>query len=331
MNGNKSESGALNPEANPNANPDPLLSLAKAFDEDRPQPAEPAEPAVENGGESAGGGNPDAEDPAAGAEEGGAGEEGNGDGEDKLKEQSNKNKFEESAYGLQKRIGKLTAQKKAALEEVEALKSQLAELRAKAAKGGGEAREASDPLESLDSQEDIDEYAQSLRSERDAALKLLASGEEEFEVGGRAFTRERVAEYLESVNRALELKVPARRKAVAEKAAAAARRADMEKMARETFDWASDENSAGSQWVRAQLSDPELSSNLPMLLGYAYEGLGVTKIRKNYQDRAAAKKRGQPAPTPPPAGGNAGAPSLRNADGSFNQELAKQLLWKDES
>lgn len=325
------ESGAPNPEVNP-VN-DPMASLIAAFAdaEDAPAnpPVGPSEPAEPHGGAPAipeGGGE---------TEGSGEGEEGEGggqnadEGEERLREESGKNKFEESAYGLQKRIGKLTAQKKAAYEEVEALKSQLAELQKKVAGRGAGAGARPDPIEGANSEEELEKYAQFSRAERDAAIRLLSSQEDEFELGGKVYTRAQIVDYLESVNDALEYKIPARKAKLAAKSALESKRARMAEEARKSFDWAADENSVGSQWVKAQLADPDLEANLPMLLGYAFEGLGVTKIRKNFATQKAKRRPADSPATPPPSAPKGAQPSFRRPDGSFDKELALTNLWKD--
>lgn len=322
------ESGAPNPEANPVNDPIASLSGAFADEEDASSnpPAEPSEPAEPHGGAPAlpeGGG--EAEVPEGG-EEGGQNAD---EGEDRLREESGKNKFEESAYGLQKRIGKLTAQKKAAYEEVEALKSQLAELQKKVAGRGAGAGARPDPIEDANSEEELEKYAQFSRAERDAAIRLLSSQEDEFELGGKVYTRAQIVDYLESVNDALEYKIPARKAKLAAKSALESKRARMAEEARKSFDWAADENSVGSQWVKAQLADPDLEANLPMLLGYAFEGLGVTKIRKNFATQKAKRRPADSPATPPPSAPAKAQPSFRRPDGSFDKELALTNLWKD--
>lgn len=322
------ESGAFNPEENPVNDPIASLSGAFADEEDAPAnpPAEPSESAELNGGASAppeGGG--EAEGPEGG-EEGGQNAD---EGEDRLREESGKNKFEESAYGLQKRIGKLTAQKKAAYEEVEALKSQLAELQKKVAGRGAGAGARPDPIEDANSEEELEKYAQFSRAERDAAIRLLSSQEDEFDLGGKVYTRAQIVDYLESVNDALEYKIPARKAKLAAKSALESKRARMAEEARKSFDWAADENSVGSQWVKAQLADPDLEANLPMLLGYAFEGLGVTKIRKNFATQKAKRRPADSPATPPPSAPKGAQPSFRRPDGSFDKELALTNLWKD--
>ena len=103
----------------------------------------------------------------------------------------------------------------------------------------------------------------------------------------------------------------------------------MAEEARKSFDWATDENSVGSQWVKAQLADPDLEANLPMLLGYAFEGLGVTKIRKNFATQKAKRRPADSPATPPPSAPKGAQPSFRRPDGSFDKELALTNLWKD--
>ena len=103
----------------------------------------------------------------------------------------------------------------------------------------------------------------------------------------------------------------------------------MAEEARKSFDWAADENSVGSQWVKAQLADPDLEANLPMLLGYAFEGLGVTKIRKNFATQKAKRRPADSPATPPPSAPKGAQPSFRRPDGSFDKELALTTLWKD--
>lgn len=322
------ESGAFNPEENP-VN-DPIASLSGAFadaeDASANPPAEPSEPAEPHGGAPA---LPEGGGEAEGPEEGEEGGQNADEGEDRLREESGKNKFEESAYGLQKRIGKLTAQKKAAYEEVEALKSQLAELQKKVAGRGADAGARPDPIEDANSEEELEKYAQFSRAERDAAIRLLSSQEDEFELGGKVYTRAQIVDYLESVNDALEYKIPARKAKLAAKSALESKRARMAEEARKSFDWAADENSVGSQWVKAQLADPDLEANLPMLLGYAFEGLGVTKIRKNFATQKAKRRPADSPATPPPSAPKGAQSSFRRPDGSFDKELALTTLWKD--
>ena len=322
------ESGAFNPEENPVNDPIASLSGAFADEEDAPAnpPAEPSEPAEPHGGAPA---LPEGGGEAEGPEEGEEGGQNADEGEDRLREESGKNKFEESAYGLQKRIGKLTAQKKAAYEEVEALKSQLAELQKKVAGRGAGAGARPDPIEDANSEEELEKYAQFSRAERDAAIRLLSSQEDEFELGGKVYTRAQIVDYLESVNDALEYKIPARKAKLAAKSALESKRSRMAEEARKSFDWAADENSVGSQWVKAQLADPDLEANLPMLLGYAFEGLGVTKIRKNFATQKAKRRPADSPATPPPSAPKGAQPSFRRPDGSFDKELALKTLWKD--
>ena len=246
--------------------------------------------------------------------------------DDEQKEMQNaaeKNEFERSAHGLHKRIGKLTAKNKAQLEEIETLKSRISELE-KSSKQENE--KPTDEIEALNSLEDVDKYADNARKERATAFKMLSSDDDEFVVNGTTYSRGKIAEYIENLNTILDLKLPARKRAIKAVETSKQMRSKYEQQAKDTFDWYADSTTAGSQWVKEQLDDPNLTAKLPMLLGYAYKGLEVLNVQNKFADKRAVKT----APTKPvapqsePVKTKAG---FFRADGSFDQDLAKKHLW----
>lgn len=246
---------------------------------------------------------------------------------EQLETAAGKNKFENQAYGWQKRIGKLTAQKKQALAEIDELKRQIDELKSK------KPQKPADPVDALVSQEEIDAYAAQVAEERQSALRLLASTDDSFEVGGATYSRDDILRYVDSLDAVLQQRLPARSKALRDKSFIEAKSAEMQRQAEQAFDWYADKDSAGRKWVDEQLADPELTANLRVLLAYAYEGLTVNGIRKKYaaNGKGATAAKSVPASAHAPAGGGAGknnqSPKYYNADGSINVDLARNHIF----
>lgn len=246
---------------------------------------------------------------------------------EQLETAAGKNKFENQAYGWQKRIGKLTAQKKQALAEIDELKRQIDELKSK------KPQKPADPIDALASQEEIDAYAAQVAEERQSALRLLASPDESFEVSGATYSRDDILRYLESLDSVLQQRLPARAKALRDKSMLDAKSAEMQRHAEQSFDWYADKDSAGRKWVDEQLADPDLTANLRVLLAYAYEGLTVNGIRKKYaaNGKGATAAKSVPPSVRAPSGGNAGnnnqSPKYYNADGSINVDLARNHIF----
>lgn len=272
-----------------------------------------------------------AESSPKGTEEG---TDNNGGGDDREEDKevealSRKNKYEKEAYGLHKRISTLTARNKAAQEEISSLKRQIAELEKASTTAAGNTK----PIDEIDGLEDesaLEKYADSIRKERAAAIRLLKSSDDEFDLGGETYSRDQIAGYLDELNAILDKRLPSRASAIKSKADFDAKRAAAQSEAESSFDWFGDENSVGRQWVDKQLNDPDLSANLPMLLSYAFEGLGITKLRKQFSDKKAQRGVGQHNPTTVPSVGTERKQlTFRRADGSFDQDLAEQHLFDE--
>lgn len=195
------------------------------------------------------------------------------DGEsDEIKKASELNDFEKMAFGFKKRIGKITAQKKAKDAEIDALKAEIKKLKS--------SKSSASSIEDLDSLESAQTLLEKTKSERREMLKLLSSSEDEIEISGKLYPRSEVVSYVEKLSEAIDEKIPSRILSLKKSEALSAKKEKIEELAKQTFKELEDEDSPMSRWVRAQMEDENFEANKLMLLAYAFKGLNVSKLRE---------------------------------------------------
>lgn len=220
---------------------------------------------------------------------GGADETGEAESEE-IQKAGELNPFEKAAYGWRKRVDKLTYKNKEKDAIIAQLKSQVDEYR-KREKG------TSNALEEIETQEELDDLLYNVRSERRKMLDLLDSDEDEMEVNGKTYSRREVRGYVETLNEMLDVQIPAKKDKLQKKESRRKKLEENRELAKKTFPELQDEDSAMSHWVAQQMEDENLQENLPMLLGYAFKGLNVTKLR----EKIAGSKKPEKKPEDKPA------------------------------
>lgn len=216
---------------------------------------------------------------------GGADETGEAESEE-IQKAGELNPFEKAAFGWRKRVDKLTYRNKQKDAEIERLKSQLGEYR-KREKG------TSNALEEIETQGELDDLMYDVRSERRRMLDFLDSDEDEMQLNGKTYSRREVRGYVETLNDMLDVQIPAKKDKLQKKQSRRKKLEENRELAKKTFPELQDEDSAMSHWVAQQMEDENLQENLPMLLGYAFKGLNVTKLREKI---AGSKKPAQKKP-----------------------------------
>lgn len=229
---------------------------------------------------------------------------------------------------IQKRIGKLTAQKKTAEEENEDLRAELEKLRQ-----GVPAESPGAGLEEFSTEESLAGYEAQASDLYDELADIEPEdyrepddgGEPVVEVNGRKCTRAEVKALKTTLRKTLKVGIPARRKQLEGKRAFADERAQAEHQASLLFPGYNDPESADGQWLHAALENPKWKTLLenyadaPVLLGLLREG------SKALQARTTQRKKSDDSPSPPSLGG--GTP---NTDELMETMLSGEAL-PDES
>lgn len=271
--------------------------------------------ASQNGtGESDGGG-ASGEDGGQGGQDGGNADDGAG------------NPFERSARGWQKRVDKLTAQKKAKDDRIRELESEIEALKSGRSEHKHENTQQGNPVERIATVEELDKYAADTRAERDKVLALLSSPDPDFEIGGNVYTREQVAGYLKILNADLDERIPAKRGQLSFGSTLAEKAKENDALIAKTFpDFK--EGSAEDEWINEQLSDRFFEANKKVLLHYAWRGLAASKIEAKYREKRAGKgaARNVPPAAPSDSAQVAQKPDAFNEDGSVKLDFASKMF-----
>ena len=250
-------------------------------------------------------------------------------GESDSDEGVNDNPFEKSAKGWQKRVNKLTAQKKAKDDEIELLKREIQELKSgRSMAEKQQPKPAKNPVDDINDLAKLDEYLTQTRVERDKVLEMLSTDAPDFEVGDTVYTREQILGYLKILNSDLDEAIPARRKSLAFGAEVKAKAEANDALIAKNFpDFK--EGSAEDEWIKEQLSDQFFEANKKILLHYAWRGLTLSQVESKYKAERASKvaKAVPPAPT---SSASASVSSTKRAilqDGSVDRNFAMRNLF----
>lgn len=224
---------------------------------------------------------------------------------------------------LHKRVDTLTAREYALKKENAGLKRQIEASRKKTDdEPTGDLRLARQ-IDAVQDQTQLDSIADKMREKRSYLRGLLKQDEirvPDGQGGESEVQRQTVIDALENIDRALDVNVAKKRAELEGIARRQAKRQDSMKSAEGLFKWFADTQSAGRRFVDETLADPDISENLPVLIGYAWEGF----LARNARQAQAAKKAVQPATKPAVAAPNAAAADKTdtgetkfNADGSL--------------
>lgn len=237
------------------------------------------------------------------------------------------NPFERSARGWQKRVDKLTAQKKAKDDRIRELESEIEALKSGRSEHKHENTQQENPVERIATVEELDKYAADTRAERDKVLALLSSPDPDFEIGGQVYTREQVAGYLKILNADLDERIPAKRGQLSFGSALAEKAKENDALIAKTFpDFK--EGSAEDEWINEQLSDKFFEANKKVLLHYAWRGLAASKIEAKYREKRAGKGAARTIPPAAPSDSAqvAQKPDAFNEDGSVKLDFASKMF-----
>ena len=259
-------------------------------------------------------------------------EQGNDEGEnDEDGEPNQDNPFEKSAKGWQKRINKLTAQKKAKDDEIELLKREIQELKSGRSQPQQQTKSAKNPVDDINDLDKLDEFTTRTRIERDKVLEMLSSDEPDFEIGDEIYTREQILGYLKILNSDLDEAIPARKKSLSYAAMLQEKSKENDALIAKNFpDFK--EGSAEDEWIKEQLSDQFFEANKKILLHYAWKGLTLSQVEAKYKDKSATtstKKVLPPAPASSASSPRISASNVVSKDGSLNRDFAAKLLFQD--
>ena len=239
------------------------------------------------------------------------------------------NPFEKSARGWQKRVNKLTAQKKAKDDEIELLKREIQELKSGRSSTQQQQPKAKNPVDDVSSLEQLDDLANRTRAERDKVLEMLSTDAPDFEVGDEIYTREQILGYLKILNADLDEAIPTKRKALSFQAEVQSKaKANDDLIAKNFPDFK--EGSAEDEWIKEQLSDQFFEANKKILLHYAWRGLTQSQVETKYKaDRAKATKKLPSAPATSASVSPASHSNLISKDGSLDRGFAAKLLFEN--
>lgn len=255
----------------------------------------------------------------------------NGDDTHDSKNETDDDPFVKSAKGWQKRVNKLTAQKKAKDDEIELLKREIQELKSGRSQPQQQTKSAKNPVDDINDLDKLDEFTTRTRVERDKVLEMLSSDAPDFEIGNEIYTREQILGYLKILNSDLDEAIPARRKSLSHAAMLQQKSKENDALIAKNFpDFK--EGSAEDEWIKEQLSDQFFEANKKILLHYAWKGLTLSQVEAKYKGKSATtstKKVLPPAPASSASSPRISASNVVSKDGSLNRDFAAKLLFQD--
>jgi hypothetical protein len=238
------------------------------------------------------------------------------------------------------RVGKLTARAKAAEEEAERLKAQIAQLQQpKEDPLAVETKVENNPFKDVDSLEGLQEQAKSMKEIQDWAEPILddnehlgiddpvedASGNEIPDQDGSPLTRRKLKEYIRNARKARETFLPARWQELQANVQRQHMEAALTQKAQEEFEWFGKDDMDVQKSYESYMNSPEIkmvSERVPEVVPHLRYILAhfADSVARTHQPASAAKKK--TAPLKPPS-----SPTSAVGKGSTgrNENVSKQL------
>ena len=193
---------------------------------------------------------------------------------------------------LIRQVNKLTARAMGSEELVEAMKAEIAELRARPAEQT-QAQQGSPALEDVANMQDLEKVRQEALSAKKWALRHV--GKEFVEEGEKEYSGDEIRDILAASDEYLTEKIP-------ERAAFLQTKADSDARARDVFDFWDNPESEHFQLYQKVLSDPRYAPlaalpNRDFVMGLIVEGFRSVNARADAKGKPKKAKRRTKAPT----------------------------------
>ena len=226
---------------------------------------------------------------------------------------------------MQKRIDKLTAEKYALTDRLDAIESKMLDKQKEADNKG---KKLADLVSNTESFEDLEQYEKEAREAKRFALQHV--GKEEIEFQGNTYSDDQIRQILLNAEDVLD-SLPARRTSLTQ-------RSENEKVALETWEDFSDPESSLAKWYDTVSADKEVSEvmgklpNKRYILGLIYEGQLALEARNAPQpekgeeqkiEKVAEVKKPAAIPTSVPGMNSSPAPGTKSANQSFSEERSR--------